>query len=334
MATLSIAMVDVPFGATTSVSLNVEGCFDYLKERLFRMDTGAEVLSTQTTRRNPELRLNNLQGNTNYSLWVEAYKLGGVKASQSLSLNIGNDDAPATMSMSLNVPYYLSTVAGNGVADYSGNGVLATSAGMNPWGVACDPQGNIFIADYGSSRIRKVDRSTGIITTVVGGGTALGDGGPAISAALANPHGLTFDSQGNMIIADYGNLRVRKVDKSTGIITTVAGIGPVPPYYNGDGILAINASLYHPTAVACDAQDNIFIADRFNNRIRKVDKSTGIITTVAGNGTAGFSGDGGPAINANLCTPTGVTRRSIPNAPRRCWPQGLAPCSCLAPRRE
>ncbi len=148
------------------------------------------------------------------------------------------------------------------------------------------------------NRIRKVSASTGIITTVAGNGSPdySGDGGAATAAGLYYPYGVAVDAAGNLYIADTVDNRIRKVSASTGIITTVAGNGS--PGYSGDGGAATAAELYYPYGVAVDAAGNLYIADTGNNRIRKVSASTGIITTVAGNGTAGYSGDGGAATAA------------------------------------
>jgi sugar lactone lactonase YvrE len=197
----------------------------------------------------------------------------------------------------------ITTLAGNGSPGFSGDGSAATNASLyNPLGVAVDAAGNLFIADKGNNRIRKVNTG-GIITTVAGNGSSgySGDGGAAINAGLYNPAGVAVDGFGNLFIADRSN-RIRKVD-TNGIITTVAGNGDSG--YSGDGDAATNASLYLPQGVAVDASGNFFIADRSNNRIRKVD-TNGIITTVAGNGDSGYSGDGGAATNNSLFLPSGV----------------------------
>jgi uncharacterized protein (TIGR03437 family) len=196
----------------------------------------------------------------------------------------------------------ITTVAGNGTPGFSGDGGPATSTGVyGPSGVALDSAGSLYIADAGNNRIRKV--SNGVITTVAGtggwGGDG-GDGGPATSAQLFVPAGVALDSAGSLYIADAGNNRIRKV--SNGVITTVAGNGTLG--YSGDGGPATNAQLYGPEGVAVDSAGNIYIADMDNNRIRKV--SNGVITTMAGNGTQGFSGDNGPAISAELYRPEGI----------------------------
>ena len=203
----------------------------------------------------------------------------------------------------------ITTVAGNGTQGFSGDGGPATSAALYyPGRVAVDVAGNLFIANF--NRIRKVSAS-GIITTVAGNGTLgfSGDGGPATSASILVPWGVAVDASGNLFFADRDNNRIRKVSAS-GIITTVAGNGPSCPVtdcggFSGDGGPATSASLNGPSDVAVDAAGNLFIADSGNNRIRKVSAS-GIITTFVGNGSFGFSGDGGPATSATLRSPTDV----------------------------
>jgi RHS repeat-associated protein len=208
----------------------------------------------------------------------------------------------------------ITTVAGNGIRDFNGDGGPATDASLfDPKGVAVDSTGNIYIADYGSNRIRKVDTS-GIITTIAGSGEGgiygdvgfSGDGGPATDAILYSPLSVAVDSAGNIYFLDLGNYRIRKVDTS-GIITTVAGNGINS--VSGDGGLAVNASISAST-LAVDNSGNIYIADPYNNRIRKVDTS-GIITTVAGGGNPpDYLGDGGPATDAYLCNPSGIAMDS------------------------
>jgi trimeric autotransporter adhesin len=160
--------------------------------------------------------------------------------------------------------------------------------------------------DTGNNRIRKVNLSTVVITEVAGNGTAgyLGDSGAATSAELNAPYGVAVDTSGNIYIADTSNNRIRKVTASTGKISTVAGNGTYG--YSGDGAAATSAELYLPTGVAVDASDNIYIADFGNNRIRMVTFSTGVISTIAGSGTAGFTGDGNSATAAELNGPAGV----------------------------
>lgn len=202
----------------------------------------------------------------------------------------------------------ISTVAGNGKTGFSGDGGFAKNAAVwAPMAVAVDSHGNLYIADATNNRIRKVD-TNGNISTVAGGSplaTFSGDGGPAIGAGMVLPGGVTVDNAGNIYIADIGDNRIRKVDTS-GTINTVAGNGAKG--FSGDGGLAKNASLNLQSAhvgLAVDSAGNLYIPDVANNRIRKVD-SSGIITTIVGTGTAGFTGDGGPAVNAGLNNPTDV----------------------------
>ena len=205
----------------------------------------------------------------------------------------------------------ITTIAGTGEFGFGGDGGPAVEAGLrNPYGVAVDGAGNLYIADTDNHRIRKVD-STGTITTVAGTGERGfgGDGGPATAAQLAPPAGVAVDGAGNLYIADRGNHRIRKVD-STGTITTVAGTGERG--FGGDGGPAEQARLDSPHGVAVDSAGNLYIVDRGNHRIRKVD-SAGVITTVAGTGERDFSGDGGPAVEAELYYPLGVAV-TFPNA--------------------
>ncbi len=201
----------------------------------------------------------------------------------------------------------ITTVAGNGSSSYGGDGGAAVSASLAwPTGVAVDGAGNLFIADQGNRRIRRVDGVTGVISTVAGNGTSgySGDGGAATSAGLDAPYDVVVDAGGNLLISDYYHHRIRRVDGATGVITTVAGDGNSS--YGGDGGAATAASLYFPTGLALDAAGNLFIADHFNHRIRRMDGATGVITTVAGNGSNSYGGDGGAATSASLLHPTGV----------------------------
>ena len=208
----------------------------------------------------------------------------------------------------------ITTIAGNGVAGYNGDGGLATSARINsPTGVAIDAMGNIYISDNGNYVIRKVTVSTGIITTIAGTGTAgfSGDGGLATAAKLNNAWGIALDPSGNLYIADAGNSRIRKITSSTGIITTIAGTGAVG--FAGDGGLATSAQFNSAYFLITDISGNIFISDGNNCRIRKITVATGIINTVAGNGTCAYGGDGGAATSASINGPGGPCIDAIGN---------------------
>lgn len=196
----------------------------------------------------------------------------------------------------------ITTFAGNGISGSQGDGSQAVNASLSDvQGVAADSNGNIYIADSGNHRVRKVSAS-GVITTVVGTGAQgfAGDGGPAASAQLNRPTALAFDSSGNLYIADSSNQRIRKV--TGGTITTIAGNGVAA--YTGDGGQATFASLNFPLAVAVDRQGNLYIADAGNNVVRRVTGTS--ISTAAGTGVASYSGDGGSATSAALNLPYGV----------------------------
>ncbi len=204
----------------------------------------------------------------------------------------------------VNTAGIITTYAGNGGAGFTGDGGAATAAAIDfPWGVAVDAAGNLYIGAQASNRIRKVSPS-GIITNFAGTGTPgfSGDGGAATAAELNIPNGLTVDGAGNVYIADVGNSRIRKVTPA-GIISTIAGNGTAG--WAGDGFAATSAKINLPYSIAVDAAGNVYIADNGNNVIRKINTS-GIISTYAGNGTVGFSGDGGPATAAELNYPYSV----------------------------
>ncbi len=202
----------------------------------------------------------------------------------------------------INTSGIISTFAGTGSFGYYGDGSNAISAGLqNPEGLAFDAAGNLYIADYSSARIRKVN-TLGIISTVAGNGTQgfSGDGGAATAAELNNPARVAFDAAGNLYIADEYNNRIRMVNTS-GIISTVAGS---TGGYSGDGGQATAAKLSYPTGIAFDAAGNLYISN--GDCIRKVN-AAGIISTYAGNGTGGYSGDGGQATVAQLNGSDGIT---------------------------
>jgi sugar lactone lactonase YvrE len=252
----------------------------------------------------------------------------------------------------------VSTFAGDGVGTSDGNGSAATSAGVyGPYGVAVDAD-SLYISTYYGDRIRRVDLATGIISAYGGTGSESysGDGGPATSAAIYSPRHLTFDGAGNLLIADHGNNRVRRINKADGTIETVAGggdccfiaegsaadqaylsdphglaVGPDGSIYVGDGNnhlirkitpdgiintiaggfspegdLGTDARINAPFGVASDHRDGVLIADRSGSRVLRLDRKTGEITVVAGTGRHGFSGDGSLGSEADLSSPSDV----------------------------
>ncbi|GAA4461358.1 hypothetical protein GCM10023093_05870 [Nemorincola caseinilytica] len=197
------------------------------------------------------------------------------------------------------------TVAGNGVIGYTGDGSIGTSATMWPTGIAVNRNNELYIADGHSNVIRKLN-SLGIISTVagVGGiGTNTGNGGPANAATFGLIHGIAFDTANNLYLADAQHHVVRKID-AAGIISRYAGDDTAG--YMGDDGPATTARLDSPYAVVADRAGNVFISDLKAHVVRRVDVTSGIITTYAGNGTAGFSGDGGLAGSAQLSRPAGL----------------------------
>ena len=218
----------------------------------------------------------------------------------------------------------IQTIAGNGVGGFNGDGPATLHRISGRGGLSVDAQANVFLADAGNSSIREIVASTGLIQTIAGGhGFAFsGDGGPAINAQLNQPLGISLDGSGNIFIADTGNHRIREiVGGPGGIIQTVAGNGT--PGFAGDGGAATSAELFYPYGVFVDGSESILIADTGNNRIRQMAPGTGIIATVAGNGSSLPSscstsfdqciGDGGPASNGIVRSPQKVFKDSSGN---------------------
>ena len=202
----------------------------------------------------------------------------------------------------------ITTIAGNGIAGFSGDGVPALQSSLNfPAGLAFD-KGNLYVADRNNHRIRKIDLK-GIISTVAGTGIpeCCNDNGLAVEAHLHFPSDIDVDTEGNLYISDRSNNRIRKVNPD-GIITTIAGLGK--PGYGGDFGPADKALLKYPFGISHDNKGNFYIADRGNNRVRKIDQR-GIITTIAGDGTHSFGGDYGPANQSSLAFPTDVIVDSL-----------------------
>jgi hypothetical protein len=222
---------------------------------------------------------------------------------------IGGGDGPDIANQVIRVEPSgrVTTVAGTGEPGDSGDGGPAVEAQLrNVWDIAIDLQGNLYIA--GDNRIRRVD-SHGVITTIIGGRSTgfSDDGGPAVDAQTDRVTGVTVDDLGNVYFIDYENGRIRKIDTS-GIITTIAGRGEKKgkECFFGEGVPATQAIFCGPEHLDVDSSGNIFVADTYNRRIRRIDTS-GIISTIAGDGSQAFTGDGGPATLAGLSKISGVT---------------------------
>lgn len=198
----------------------------------------------------------------------------------------------------------IQTIAGNGKKGTAPDGTIGTQASIGePYGVVIGPDGKLYVCEIANHIVRSVDLKTGKITRVAGAGTVgyAGDGGPARDALLNEPYEVRFDSKGNMVFVEMKNAVVRKVDAKTGIISTVAGTGT--PGYSGDGGPATQAQLNQPHSIVIDENDNIFICDIRNGRVRKVDGKTGVITTLIGGGKTPPTGDVSPLTDLALKGP-------------------------------
>lgn len=177
---------------------------------------------------------------------------------------------------------------------------------VGPFNLVFDHKGNLYVSTNGDSKVSKINFYTGEVTTIAGTGESgfSGDGGPAKDAKLSNPTGLALDNNDNLYISDSGNERIRKVDLNTGIISTVAGTGETG--FSNEGNYALKTNLSNPLGLAVDKKGDLYIVDRGNNRVIKVNMETKIVSTIAGTGETGFSGDGGNAKDARLSNPTGL----------------------------
>ena len=201
------------------------------------------------------------------------------------------------------------TIAGTGLTDFNGDGQTALATNLNiPFGIAFDKQGNLLFSDGTGLRLRKLNMRTKIITTIAGNGNQGygGDGGPAAQAMFNFIWNVTVDqNSGDIYVSDQANCRIRKINPSTGIISTVAGNGVLGN--SGMGGLATNASFTQPLGMAVGKKGDLFISDQILSLVYIVDKKSGIVNLVAGNGTNGFSGDGGPSVNAILSWPNSLS---------------------------
>jgi len=238
---------------------------------------------------------------------VNGITTGNVVISYTISNSCGTFSALSLVSVGNLI---INTVVGTGTAGFAGDAGQATAAELDAnYGMAYNQSsGMLYIADQTNNRIRAVNTTTGVISTIAGitgpGGFG-GDAGPATAAKLDAPTGVALDAAGNIYIADASNNRVREITLSTGIINTIAGTGT--PSFSGDGTPATGATINNPRAVLIDGSGNVLFSDGTNNRVRKITTATGIITTIAGSTTApGFGGDGGQATLALMNLPRGI----------------------------
>lgn len=198
----------------------------------------------------------------------------------------------------------ITTVAGNGRPGNNGDRGAALETSIDqPFGVEIGPDGALYVTEVGTHRVRRVDMQSGQITTVAGNGKKgySGDGGPATDAMLNEPYEVRFDRAGNLLFVEMVGAVIRKVDKATGKISTIAGTGKAG--FSGDGGPATAATFRQPHSLALDAADNIYIADIGNHRIRRVDAQTGIVTTIVGNGEKSLPQDGAVAAGGPILGP-------------------------------
>jgi sugar lactone lactonase YvrE len=293
MATLPVKLTDTPFAATIAVSVQTGASrFEYLKISL--SSQGLAVSSQLTTRENPVITFSNLQGSTVYKVLVEAYKLGGILASSSQDVVVTNDTALSTASLTLDVPWVVTTLAGTGgVGAQNGD-----SATFNvPYRLAVDSFGNVYVSDRGNSLIRKVTPA-GINSTIAGAGSASFADGTGTMAYFNNPNGIALDASGNLYIADYINHRIRRIT-SSGVVTTLAGNGTTG-FVDGTGA---NARLWSPYGLKAGPDGNFYFTDRDSHSVRRITPN-GVVTTVAGNGSIGTSNGQGTA--ASFYMPHGL----------------------------
>jgi sugar lactone lactonase YvrE len=201
----------------------------------------------------------------------------------------------------------ITPLAGTGTAGYSGDGGSAVAAELNfPISAVADATGNIFIADANNNVVRRIEAESHVIATIAGTGKPgyAGDGCPASEAHLGEVSALALNGRQDLYLADLENCAIRRLDAVTGVITTVAGTGR--PGYSGDGGPAAASELNYPAGIAFDRHGNLFIADTSNSVVRRIDAASGIIATVVGSGIAGYAGDSGIAIEAQLNEPCGL----------------------------
>jgi sugar lactone lactonase YvrE len=294
-------------GAATQAQLNQpQGVAVAKGGTLYIADTGNHVVRVVTTDGNINTFAGNgsagYTGDAGLAIYAQLDRPVGVAVDSSGNVYVA--DSGSFVVRKVTTDGNIATVAGNGLPGFAGDGGSGVGSQLSePEDIALDSSGNLYIADSDNNSVRKVDTS-GNISTVAGNHTVgySGDGAAATAAQLNRPVAVAVDSSGNLYIAEYTNDRIRKVD-TKGVITTFAGNGTLG--FAGDGSAASGAQFYNPTGLAADAGGNLYVADSWNYRVRKI-TSSGTVSTVAGNGILGYSGDGSTATGAQLSAPTGV----------------------------
>lgn len=276
-AQLPVVLMDTPFAAsTTAVITSFPAPCDYFKLKLYQGQT--LISQSQSSNPTPHLNLGGLQGNTTYRLEAEAYKAGSCISTGSLSIPITNETVPATVSLTLEVPYIVSLFAGDGTGGY----LDGKPAQFNyPVGIAFDGNGDLLVGDCTNRRIRKVN-PLGVVSTFAGDGVQGHLDGTGTSARFQTPHSFAFDAAGNIYVADYWDYCIRKVTPA-GVVTTLAGDGTAG-YQDGPGN---TARFGNPSEIAIAPDGNFYVSDCVNNCIRKVTPA-GVVSTFAGSTTPGF----------------------------------------------
>ncbi len=288
----TIASLHNPFGVAVDAAGNTYVA-DASNNRIRRIDAVTGIISTVAGGGNGADGTLAISASLNYPTDVE------VDASGNLYIADCNNQRIRKVTAATGI---ISTIGGNGTAGFSNAGL---GQFYTPTGLALDGAGNVYVADQANQRIRRITPA-GVVSTIAGTGTPGfgGDGGAATAAAIYTPSDLTVDAAGNIFLTDQDNNRIRRIAAATGIISTVAGTGTRG--YGGDGGLATAAQFSNPRSVAVDASGNLYITDFNNYRVRMITVSTGIITTVAGNGTPGITGNGGAATAAAFYNPWGI----------------------------
>jgi sugar lactone lactonase YvrE len=300
MLALPVNLVKTPFGAAATVSISTNAfSFDYIKATLYLPPSGTPVRVAQTTLKSSQLGFSNLQANSIYQLVGELYKQGSLTATNSVLITVTNDNTLAPLSLLLTapvIPTFTSVTTVAGISAGFADGPTSTAKFYQPRDVVQDHAGNLYVADCSNQRIRKITPD-GVVSTVAGNGNSAFADGTGDQAAFYYPTDLAIDSADNLYVTDTNNDRIRKISPA-GVVTTIAG--STRGFANGQGTAAM---FNQPYSIDIDSSGNLIVADTYNERIRRI-STTGMVTTIAGNGTAGAN-DGASSV-ATFKEPFGV----------------------------